>query len=327
MTSGDYVSQRYFWRSAPGGIDLATLALGNPLHPVWGHGVLGIYERLGLSQTESLAWLGLVPMWLAFRTIRRERSTTAVRMWLVLGAFFFIWALGPHLEILGADTGMILPQTLLRYLPVVSNARMPARAIVVVCLAVAMLSAIAMSKLRLRSGSPMLVPALVVLAVIADNLPAPYPLLQLERPAIYDVLRDRPEPGALCELPVGTQDGFGTIGMLDPRALFYQTIHGRPIVGGMISRLPPSVRAAYEGDVAISALLRLSDPQPWDAITRALPTRQQTIDSLTAKGIAFVMLDRQSAPPALVTFVEQELRLVEVSRDARRTLYRVASGS
>jgi hypothetical protein len=166
-----------------------------------------------------------------------------------------------------------------------------------------------------------------VLAVLADNLPAPYQLLPLERPEIYSVLRDRPEPGAVCELPVGTQDGFGTIGMLDPRVLFYQTIHGRPIVGGMISRLPKSVRAGYEGDLVLSALLRLSDPQPWDAITRALPTRQQTIDSLTAKGIGFVMLDRRSAPEALVTFVEQELRLVEVARDGRRTLYRVASGS
>ena len=93
------------------------------LHPLWGPGVLGIYDRLGLSQTESLAWLGIVPMWLAFRAMRREAAAAAVRMWLVLGGCFFIWALGPHLRVFGTDTGMILPQTLLRYLPVVSNAR------------------------------------------------------------------------------------------------------------------------------------------------------------------------------------------------------------
>jgi hypothetical protein len=54
-----------------------------------------------------------------------------------------------------------------------------------------------------------------------------------------------------------------------------------------------------------------------------VPTRQQAIESLRAKGIAFVMLDRASAPPTLVEFVEQRLRLPEIARDERRTLYRV----
>jgi hypothetical protein len=322
MASGEYVSQQYFWRSAPSGIDLATLALGNPLHPIWGHAVLGIYERLGLSQTESLAWLGLVPMWLAFRAIRRERSTLVVQLWLVLGGVFFIWAMGPHLRIFGLDTGMILPQTLLRYVPIASNARMPARAMVVVCLAVAMLGAIAVAHLRARSVRPALVAALVVLGVVADQIPAPDPLLLLERPPIYNILRDRPEPGALCELPTGTQDGFGTTGLFNPRVMFYQTMHERPIVGGMVSRIPASVRTGYENDPVLSALVRLSDPAPIDAGSLALPTREQTAESLRAKGVSFVMLDRTTASHELLSFVDG-LSLEEIARDSRRTLYRV----
>jgi len=30
IASGDYVSQTYFWRTAPAGIDLATVLFGNP---------------------------------------------------------------------------------------------------------------------------------------------------------------------------------------------------------------------------------------------------------------------------------------------------------
>ena len=36
VASGDYVSQRYLWRSAPRGIDLFTLVTGNPLHTLYG---------------------------------------------------------------------------------------------------------------------------------------------------------------------------------------------------------------------------------------------------------------------------------------------------
>ena len=323
MASGDYVSQRYFWRTAPPGVDVSTLFLGNPLHPLWGPAVLGLYERFQLNQTESLAWLGVVPVCLAFLAIRRERSSAAVRLWITLAAVFGIWALGPRLVAFGADTGFILPQTLLRYVPILSNARMPGRAMVVVDLAVAVLAAIALARIRMQVRRPMLVTVAAVLAVLVDQIPAPFPLLALDRPAIYETLRDRPEPGAVCELPVGTVDGFGTTGRLDPRALFYQTIHRRPIVGGMISRLPPSVRAGYDQDPLLSALLRLSDPRPLDAETRALPDRGRALEAFRANGIRFVMLDRAAAPPALVDYVDQVLPLVPISREGGRTLYQV----
>ena len=63
----------------------------------------------------------------------------------------------------------------------------------------------------------------------------------MARPGIYETLRDRPEGGTLCELPLGIVDGFGGTGQLDSRTLFYQTIHGRPMVGGFVARLPPAV--------------------------------------------------------------------------------------
>ena len=41
IVNGDYVTQQNFWRSAPDGIDLLTLALGNPFHGLWGASVRG----------------------------------------------------------------------------------------------------------------------------------------------------------------------------------------------------------------------------------------------------------------------------------------------
>ena len=49
----------------------------------------------------------------------------AARTWLLLGCVFLVWSAGPFLRVFGIDTGLPLPQVLLRYVPVVSNARIP----------------------------------------------------------------------------------------------------------------------------------------------------------------------------------------------------------
>ena len=49
VRSGDYVSQQYFWRSAPRGIDVATTMLGNPMHAITGAVTRDAYERLNAS--------------------------------------------------------------------------------------------------------------------------------------------------------------------------------------------------------------------------------------------------------------------------------------
>jgi len=319
LLRGEYVSQRYYWRSAPKGIDVATLVLGNPFHGLWGGPVRQAYARFGIDAIEGGAWLGVAPMLLAAWSLRRRWAAPAVRYWTAIGAIFFVWALGPHLMAFGANTGMILPQTILRYVPLAANARVPGRAIVVVYLAIAILAALAAAEWRLRRGPAVL--GAIVLAVAADYVPAPFPLAALDRPAIYETLRDRPERGALLELPAGTRDSFERRGSLDHRVIAYQTIHERPITGGIVSRLPPAVAAAYAADPLIDAVLALSEgrrpgdpPAPEGAAARAL---------LRKDDIAFVMLNRETAPPALVEYVERSLPLALVAEEGPRSLYAV----
>jgi len=191
---GEYVTPLTFWRSAPKGIDLATVFLGNPLNGWWGASVRRDYGRFGINVVESTGWLGVVPMvltaWVLSRaTGARSRSvappavqvsqstsgsTQAVYRWSAVGLVFFVWALGPHLTVFGVNTGMPLPQALLRYVPIVANARIPGRAMVMVYLALSVLSAMAISKRHLWR-QPVLVLSLVVVILIADFLPAPFP--------------------------------------------------------------------------------------------------------------------------------------------------------
>jgi hypothetical protein len=232
---------------------------------------------------------------------------------------FFVWTLGSHVHAAGYNIGLIGPEVLLRYVPIAANARMPGRAMVIVDLALAVLAATAVATLR-RPRSALLVSGLAAL-VLADFWIAPFPLASIECPPIYRILRDRPERGGLAELPLGLGDAFGDVTPFDRRTLVCQAIHERPIVGGFVTRLPPSVLAAYRADPLIATWLRLSG-----ARTNAIPAGGPANVTLAAQrmdldDIAFVLLNRRTASPELRDYVEHVLPLEVVSQDDERTLF------
>ena len=239
--NGDYVTQEYYWRSAPAGIDAATLVLGNPFHGLWGAPIRDVYARLGIDAVESGAWLGGVAAILAIHAIRRGRpGDRAVAFWTVVAGTFFIWSLGSHLHIAGWNSGLLTPAALLQFVPLVSNARMPGRAMVMVYLALAMLSALAIAKYRGRHRTPATA-ALVVFLTLAELCAAPLSIARVDCPPIYLTLRDRSERGAVVELPLGFGDGLESVTPVDNRLMLAcQTVHEHPLVGGFVARLSPA---------------------------------------------------------------------------------------
>src|SRR5262249_55197843 len=71
VSSGDYVSQRYFWRSAPRGIDLLTLVTGNPLNAAYGANVRSLFDRRHINLMEQTAWIGIVPLVIGLTMLAR----------------------------------------------------------------------------------------------------------------------------------------------------------------------------------------------------------------------------------------------------------------
>ena len=320
FAQGDYVTQKYFWRSAPAGIDAGTLVLGPPYHGLWGEHVRAAYDVLAIDTIEGSGWLGIVPMLLAIVALRGYRSNDAVRHWALIGLVFFVWALGPHLRVFGRNTGMILPEALLRFIPIVNNARIPGRAMVIVTLALAVLAAIGATRWRPAFARRSVVLAGVCVLLIAESLAAPFPVAPLVSNGIYVTLRDRPETGAVCELPLSLHDGFGARGTPDDVVLLYQTIHLRPIVGGFVGRMPPSIVRRYEADPLLGGLLRLSEP---GALTEApaLPDGRVAADRLKANGVAFVVLNRLTASARLTEYVHTMLPLQLIEAEGGRELY------
>lgn len=315
--SGEYVTPASSWRSGPGGVDLATLVMGNPWHGRFGSAVRVLYERMDINTVEGGAWLGVVPMLLIAFALVKHRGEGEARLWRWVGAVFFVWALGPWLRVAGFDTGLLLPQNLLAHMPLLSNARMPGRAMVVVFLSVAMLSALALSRLSTPRRQVWMSGALC--AVLIDFVPLPFPLTRIETPALYTTLKALP-PGMVCELPVGVRDGFGVTGDFDDHVLTYQMTHGHPIVGGFAARASPSIVTSYQEMPVLRSLLLLSAGQAIDPRDSARSATDASA-ALRNAGILYVVMDRTRASASLVDYVEKQLSLSSLAREGEREVY------
>lgn len=240
IARGDYVGPSIFWRSSPPGVDFATAVLGHPQHILTGEWTRSLTAGASINLIEQNAWVGLVGLVVLWRAGRFGPWPAAFNDWRRLAVLFAALAAGPFLRLGGFDTGIPLPWALLRYVPVLSNARIPGRAMIVVTLAFAILVAYAVARLRTLPRIA------VAVALLVEMLPGPVALYRLPDPDAVDAaIRDYPQPGAVAELPAGLRDGFGEVGRFDHRALVHQMYHGRPLLGGFVARLPPPVSAQY----------------------------------------------------------------------------------
>ena len=317
--SGRYVSQTYFWRSAPRGVDLMAPFIGNPFHPVYGDAVTALYRHLGLDRIEAVGWLGVVPAVVLLTRQGEWFDDEEARRWKVVLAVFAIWALGPFLTIAGTDLGLPLPQALARFVPLVDNARMPGRALVCVYLSLGVLMALRLAVpagVKASTASafhrPIVQWALVALLAV-DYLHAPIPLTALDRPVVYEQLASIRDNGAVIEVPFGIGDGLSTgRGSQDRRLLYHATIHGHPVVGGYIGRMPPHVAQAYDAMPIVGNLLRLSNGE--DEVEEEAPM---------ALPFRYLVLDTTTAPPELVDYVRRTLDIDLITSGGGRQLFAV----
>jgi hypothetical protein len=343
--SGRYVSQTYFWRSAPRGVDALAPLVGNPFHPVYGGAVTALYDRLGLDRIEAVGWIGIVPVIVLLTNRGRWFDTEEARRWKAVLIVFAVWALGPFLTVAGFDTALPLPQALARFVPLVDNARMPGRAMVGVYLALSVLMALRMAavaglkastttdatnetyatdvvpvaqgfspaKVAVAQGfSPAKTWALLALLAL-DYLHAPIPLTALDRPAVYEQLASIPDNGAVIELPFGIGDGLSAgRGSQDRRLLYDATIHGHPVVGGYIGRMPPNVAMMYDAMPIVGNLLRLSNGEDW--VQEPAPT---------IVPFRYLVLDTETASQELIDYMHRALDMDLIASGDGKQLYAV----
>jgi hypothetical protein len=322
LSAGDFTTPSIFWRSSPPGVDMLALVLPNPNHPLAPAAIRDwLYARPN-GYLENVASVPIVMIVVLFACWRAGWRSS--RWWIGLAALFGALALGPFVHVAGVNTHVPGPWAFLRYVPLVGLAHTPARFAVVLTLALAVMTAAALTWAGRRwpQRRGVMLGAFGLVAAF-ELLPAPLTLHSAEVPPLYRYVAATPRDARLLELPFGVRDGTLSVGNFTARTQFYQTAHGRTIMGGYLSRLSARRIREVRADPVRNALAILSEND------RLTP--QQEAD-LLARGPAFVrawnihyvVIDTQAASPVLNGMAIKAFRLSHVETNGELALYATA---
>jgi hypothetical protein len=229
--------------------------------------------------------------------------------------------LGPFVRVAGVSTYVPTPWALLRYVPVIGEARMPQRFGIVVFLGLTVLFAAALAALgrKVPARRPLLLGAVgVVLAF--ELLPAPRRLANADTPEIYQTIARDPRPLRVLDVPFGVRDGLSSLGDFNASSLVYQTVHGKELIGGYLSRIDDRTKRFYEDIPTLRALMALSagrTPEP-DALQTA---RDEAGSFVAAAKVGYVVIDTARASRSLVRFTVDALGLERLGTTGSFVLY------
>jgi len=215
-----------------------------------------------------------------------------------------------------------MPWSVLRYVPILGLVRSPGRFIVLATMCLAVLLAQALAHLGRRYPErrrQILLGTAVLLAF--ELVPVPRTLYSAGIPALYQTIARDPRPQIrVLELPVGVRDGTSSIGDFSARTQYFQSAHGKAIIGGYLSRVSPRRRLDVRRTPVLNALVALSEGQ---ALTpeQGAAAHDRADEFLRRSRLGYVVIDETRASPALVGFATDLLGLTLVSREGPMSLY------
>jgi len=289
--------------------DLVGLFTPTALHPVWGgdwvQELRAVEEGSARFSDVNTVFLGYVTLALALLGLWRHRGR--VRLWAWTALVFGLFCLGPLLQINGRyrfdldglEMSVPLPYALLHYIPIVQSNRAPNRNSVLLMLGLAVLAGYgvvwllqriqgeaaaggegslktvthALPASPARSRLALSVALVLAAAILFEHAAVPLPLTEASVPAVYEQIGAEPGEFAVMQLPLGWRTSFGPIGSERTQVEYYQTVHGKPIIGGNIAR-SPSFKMDYFGRIplfrALTDLEMYREPDPeTDAAARS----------------------------------------------------------
>ena len=223
-------------------LDLLGVITPSFHHPLYGQ--LGFtWEVLGSYIGERSAWIGLVAGALALLALVRGRG----RFWLGLALLAWLLALGPLLNLLGESVTVrvddhtsyvTLPSVILQGVPLLQLSRTPGRFSYALALAIACLAtqgaALLFGQPRFRSRlRQALLLTLLLVAILFDyQWFWPFPTLNATIPVEIVALGQRDDLRAVLNIPVRRSPAV-------KNALWLQTAHQLPLIGGQVTRSSP----------------------------------------------------------------------------------------
>ena len=244
------------------------------------------------------AYPGYVVLGLSLVGLLNRRWRRPALWWGLVALAFTLLALGPRLQFDGQILEVSLPyQWLSKLIPAFSITGIPGRMVVMTSLALAVLSAYGLATLinwlaRRRPAARTAIKLWLSLAAGAliglEYLALPVPLSSTEVNDFYHVLGQDPDHYAVIDLK------------WDANYMMHaQTVHGKPLVGGWLARLPAD-KAAYlnQGGLDKTFLAFLLGPE-WPQFSEPAELRAALETALRERQVRYIIDHHGTAGPWL----------------------------
>jgi len=233
-------------------LDAWSLVLPGPGHWLFAGPSQGRYRFYG--EAASVGYLGFSVLAVAtFAFFRRETRRSALP-WLLLFAAFLVLSLGPVLIVNHHVVFRSMPYRWVSRLTAVQAIRDPERFNLIARPFLALCAGFGLVALQALTKRRRLVTLGAAGLVVLDLSALPAPARAWREPKFFADLGRQGGKGAILDLPLTR--GIGK------RAMLSQTVHGRPLVGGMIARPAPGA-FRYMREVPLLRALKGEAPTPY----------------------------------------------------------------
>jgi hypothetical protein len=239
------IFERANYMYAPGFVyfsaDLIGFLTPSIFQPVFKNFVSGIYSGFTGNIAESTVFVGYTVIILSILAILKIRSRDII-FWTVCSIIFLVLSLGPLLHVNGLFNFKVedyivylpLPYSFLMRIPILSLARVTSRWDILLVVSLSVLVGYMMDYISFRyvSGekNKKLLYILISSLILFEFLAIPYPTTSVDVPYFYHEIANDKEDYAIMEIPNLADN------LIYPEYLFYQTVHGKKLIGGYVGR-------------------------------------------------------------------------------------------
>jgi hypothetical protein len=304
-----------YWRSSPPGVDLLAMFAPNPNHALFGGPWRAWLSGLPNGYVENVASLPIVGVAVIALAVLRYRFRVR-RTWSALLLFFSLISLGPFVHIAGVNTFIPGPWALLRYVPLVTATRAPARYAIPMTMAFAVVFALALRHVvaRLPVWLPARRPVVVAsigAALLFELMPFPRTLYSAKVPDIYRTIARDPRDVTVLQLPFGFRTGEWSEGNYSSAYQFFQTVHQKRLIGGYLSRISEREMERQHQSLTVRRLIRLSEG---GFVSRASldEVKRRAAGFIRRTELGYVVVDVAQASPELRRFAIDAYGLLKI---------------
>ncbi len=236
---------QYFNMSDKGGLfmsaDVAGFLVPSPYSRFLSNDLIrNFYFNIIGESMEKVLYIGCVLLvfsacYFLFRNYEKDSYDIKVIPFLIV--CFLIFSM-PVFSFAGKKM-FALPSALFHFIPFLNNYRAPTRWAVMIMLFLPILSCLFIKRhilSRLPEKLHLTFITVLFLLVFIEYGQKSYPVEAMQEvPKVYHELALKKD-GVLLEIPLGFRDGFGKVGLENTTQMFYQTIHHKKILSGMVSR-------------------------------------------------------------------------------------------